>query len=87
MTGNGAHPRCVWCQEPVLPGEQGRVSQPMHQECSIRSAVGSVAHIERRCGCYVPGSEEGDPPGMSVREAAKAAASAHARKRDEGAYE
>jgi hypothetical protein len=32
-----------------------------------------VAHILRRCSCYSPGSELGDPPGFTKRQAAKAA--------------
>lgn len=81
MNLNGGHPRCMWCSEPVLPGEQARVSMPMHYECSIRSSQGPAAHIEKRCGCYVPGSTEYDPPGASIREAAKAAAAAFERTR------
>jgi hypothetical protein len=42
----------------------------------MRSALGSVAHIEERCSCFISGSEENDPPGMSKREAAKAAVKA-----------
>jgi hypothetical protein len=38
--------------------------------------IGSVAHIERRCGCYVSGSMEGDPPEATRREAARAALNA-----------
>jgi hypothetical protein len=32
-----------------------------------------VAHLQRKCSCYVRGATCGDPPGMSKREAAKAA--------------
>ena len=66
---------CFYCGEEVLPGEDsGRVGNaPSHLECSFRAVAGSVAHIERRCSCFIPGSEEGDPPGMTRREAAKAA--------------
>lgn len=45
----------------------------MHQECAYRAVAGSLGHISRQCGCYVPGSQERDPEGMTVREAAKAA--------------
>jgi len=51
----------------------------MHQECLFRSIAGPVAHIEHRCGCFIPGSSEGDPPGMTVREAARAALEAFER--------
>jgi hypothetical protein len=49
----------------------------MHVECVYRAVAGSVAHIEQRCSCYVPGSTEGDPPGLTKRQAAKAALEAH----------
>jgi hypothetical protein len=49
----------------------------MHVECLLRLTIGSVAHIERRCGCYVAGSTESDPPHMTLREAARAAMVAH----------
>jgi hypothetical protein len=66
---------CLHCGEPVLDGEQSLYfqHQPMHVECGTRVTMGSVAHIERRCGCYLPGSVEGDPEGMTAREAARAA--------------
>jgi hypothetical protein len=68
---------CVWCEEPVEVDEgDDRFSQPMHWECGFRSVAGSVAHIEHRCGCYIPSSERGDPPGMTKREAARAAVQA-----------
>ncbi len=66
---------CAWCGELVEPGEQSAAfsREPMHRECGFRAVMGSVAHIERRCSCFVPGSEETDPPGLSLREAARAA--------------
>jgi hypothetical protein len=36
--------------------------------------LGSVAHLQKRCHCYVPGSEENDDPSLTLREAARAAA-------------
>ena len=80
--GSG-HKNCMWCEEPILPGEQAPVNAPMHVECGVRSVAGSVAHIEGRCGCYVPGSTEGDPPGISAREAAKLAYAAMKRKTEQ----
>jgi hypothetical protein len=71
--------RCPHCGEPVVAEERSSpeptltVWGDMHRECAHRSILGSVAHIERRCSCYVPGSTESDPPGMTVREAARAA--------------
>lgn len=66
---------CVYCDEPVAGGEQHDhfPGQPMHIECGFRSLVGSVAHLLRRCSCFQLGSTMGDPPGMTKREAAKAA--------------
>lgn len=70
MTGNQT---CVWCDEPVLPGEPLAPfnGSTMHYECGLRSAVGSVGHQTRRCSCY--GGTEEDPPGLTRREAARAA--------------
>lgn len=75
-------PLCLHCEEPL---EAGR--QELHHECQFRLVAGSVAHIEKRCGCYVPGSTEGDPPGMKPREAAQAALRAFfkQKKRHQGA--
>jgi hypothetical protein len=63
---------CQLCGEPIL--EHERVEQPdFHRECAFRAVAGSVAHIERRCSCFVRGSDESDPPGVSKREAARMA--------------
>jgi hypothetical protein len=64
---------CEHCGEPVLPAERADNSQPFHHECMFRVLMGSVAHVLRRCSCFVPGSEESDPPFMSKRNAARAA--------------
>jgi ribosomal protein L37E len=69
---------CLYCQEPVDDDELEHMR--MHKACMFRSVAGSVAHIERRCGCYVPGSAEGDPPGMTLRQAAEAAVDTWRRK-------
>ena len=61
--------RCHHCTEPLLPHE--RVEHGYHIECMARIVLGSVGHQLQRCHCY--GGTEEDPPGMSVREAAKAA--------------
>jgi hypothetical protein len=68
---------CTHCGEDVNPETDeifvyanGPVA---HRECEMRAVLGSVAHLERRCGCFVPGSTENDPPGMTRREAARAA--------------
>lgn len=65
---------CGWCDEEIAPGEKSPSScQPMHHECLFRAVCGSLAHQQRLCSCYVPGSVEGDPEGMTRREAAAAA--------------
>ncbi len=63
---------CRWCSEPVdLDNEQHHAyHEAMHYECGMRMMVGSLAHLEGRCSCHVPGATETDPPGMTLREAA-----------------
>jgi hypothetical protein len=70
-----AHPSCGFCGEPVEPGEQNPniVSADLHDDCAIRMVIGSVAHLEKRCSCFIPDSDANDPPGMTLREAAHAA--------------
>lgn len=78
---------CGWCTQPIVPGDDGWLipsaspQKPVsfHRACWLRSVIGSVAHLERRCSCFVPGSTESDPPGMTVREAAEAALAAFER--------
>ena len=72
---------CEHCEEPIQPGEPlfhqcciGSM-EPLHHECGFRLFCGSFAHHARTCSCYVTGSLESDPPGMTKREAAKAALS------------
>ena len=69
---------CLYCSEEVLPGEgnpnlETDLKYKMHAECLFRSVAGSVAHIRRQCSCYVQGSSESDPPGLTLREGSKAA--------------
>ena len=63
----------------ILDGMTGR-RRWQHFECAMRMAIGSVAHVEGRCSCFVAGSEEGDAPDLSRRQAARAAWSAHQRR-------
>jgi hypothetical protein len=77
---------CVHCHEPIVASDDGwLIPQPgtpeavYHRACFVRSIIGSVAHVEHRCSCWVPGSSESDPPGMSLREAAEAALAAFER--------
>lgn len=72
---------CLWCGEPVLKGESaepvtyfcdtGAESRWLHHECRTRSVLGSVGHQRRLCSCF--GGAEEDPPGMTRRQAARAA--------------
>ncbi len=72
---------CGFCQEPIEAGDKGVIiphidtdgasEKPYHFECHMRLTIGSLAHQERRCSCY--GGNEHDPPGMSLRQAARAA--------------
>ena len=63
---------CQYCDEEILPGERADViGSDFHRECLFRTGAGSVGHIRKRCSCY--GGTEEDPPGMTKREAAKAA--------------
>lgn len=66
---------CAHCQEPIIAGDSGWIlgNYVFHHDCHMRGIVGSVAHQEKRCSCYVPGSTEDDPPGMTRRRAAQAA--------------
>ena len=68
---------CQWCDEPLLDHERHPLlgaGTCLHRECGISSVVGSVAHLSGKCSCFVDGAEEGDPPWMTKRQAAKAAA-------------
>lgn len=69
---------CEWCDEPVLPREQHPAfpEQAMHIECGVRSVVGSVGHLLRRCSCRPTRWRHEaleDPPNLSKRDAARAA--------------
>lgn len=67
---------CIHCGELITEGEQGTMysnSPFAHRECSLRAVLGSVAHLEKRCSCYVPGSTENDDEGLTPRQAAIAA--------------
>jgi hypothetical protein len=62
-------PLCRWCGEPVESRLHG---MGMHPECMFRACAGSVAHIEGRCSCFVPGSTAGDDPRLTKRQQAEA---------------
>jgi hypothetical protein len=69
--------KCLHCGEEIAIGDQiistNNGKDAMHKNCGLRGVIGSVAHLERRCSCFIPGAMEGDPPGMTRREAADAA--------------
>lgn len=44
-----------------------------HQECMLRQVVGSVGHQKHLCSCDGGPGLMDDPPGMTLREAARAA--------------
>jgi hypothetical protein len=74
----GASLLCQWCDEAVTEdelrmgdAEVNRSGQAIHIECGLRSAIGSVGHQRRLCSCH--GGDQEDPPGMTRREAARAA--------------
>lgn len=75
---------CIHCGEVFVATDAGNRyldGKPAHRNCFLRQMVGSVAHIERRCGCYVTGSDDGDPHGLTLRQAADAAVAAWEQKR------
>lgn len=70
---------CVWCREEIAPGERvwRFANGPLaHRVCALRQVIGSVAHVDGVCGCYVVGAREGDPEGLTRRAAAEAAVQA-----------
>lgn len=84
MTGE-----CPYCEEPILEGEEtrdighlgadGPAMFRWHIECSARLVIGSIAHIQGRCSCFVEGGED-DPPGVSLREGARLALAEYRRR-------
>lgn len=71
---------CPGCSEPLLDGEEVHelgeadglpTTFRWHSECLTRQMFGSVGHLLKRCPY---GGTEEDPPGMTAREAARAAA-------------
>lgn len=72
---------CFWCAELFVPGDRGvtipHIDQtiahmPSHLECHYRQIVGGLNHLQGQCTCC-GGSAPPDPPGLTKREAAKAA--------------
>lgn len=81
MSREGEIPICLRCEEPILSGESyvpvntwgGKAY--MHRECALRSIIGGANHINKLCRCC-GGSLDPDPPGLTLREAARAAVAA-----------
>jgi hypothetical protein len=76
MTTEGDDAICMWCDEEILLGEGHERIPAMHHECGVRALLGSVAHLEKRCGCYHP-SDPGrrgaiDDPKITKRMSARA---------------
>ena len=69
---------CGYCEEAVTAEDRGCTipdadggELPYHFECHIRLAIGSVAHQRGQCSCS--GGRDHDPPGLTRRQAARAA--------------
>lgn len=71
---------CPHCEEPIVQGDElGRhlIAHPdglrlLHEECAMRTILGGINHLMGKCTCC-GGTEQPDPPGMSRRDAARAA--------------
>lgn len=80
--------KCIFCEEPIAMGDElhrnpiGTADGPRiaHYECALRQVVGGVNHQRGRCTCC-GGTEPPDPPRLTRREAALAAARFFERKR------
>lgn len=74
---------CIFCEEPIDVADAGFIDPPgvSHYACFMRQIIGSVAHIEKRCGCYVKDALELDDPNLTVRQAAEAAVAAYERQK------
>lgn len=85
---------CSHCDEAIVEGDQGFLMphvesmvsaeqavvkmRPTHLDCFLRQIYGSVGHQLQMCSCY--GGTTEDPPGMTKREAARAAVQVYERK-------
>lgn len=67
--------RCNHCGEPLLEGEGLGMNPTFHTECFTRLVVNSVGHQLGLCSCY--GGNQGDPPNLTIRQAAVAAVKIH----------
>lgn len=66
---------CLHCEEAIDADAEGMIMppamRPIHRECLLRTVLGSVGHQKKTCHCH--GGTEEDPPGLSKRDAARAA--------------
>lgn len=86
--------KCLHCEEPITVRDGGYVTPlvtpegvrdaPEHEECFIRRAVGSFAHLTQQCSCFIPGATDTDPKGMTKRQAARLAMLAFAERNEQG---
>lgn len=82
---------CLYCAEPIAADDEGEVQicvrevgvydeRPIHRECSLRMSLGGANHQRGTCSCQ-GGPDPPDPPGLTRREAARAAVTAWETKR------
>lgn len=67
---------CPHCGEPIVSTDRlapGYLYQSVHWECGLRAAIGGLRHQMGTCRCQ-GGNDDPDPPEMTRREAAYAAA-------------
>lgn len=66
---------CFWCDEAIEPWASGVVMScfTAHLECFLRQGMGSVGHQLGLCSCSGGPGILDDPPGLTIREAARAA--------------
>lgn len=70
---------CLFCSEPVTDEHIAELApgplsaRDIHRECAMRAVIGGVNHQRGTCHCH-GGPDDPDPPGLSAREAAIAAA-------------
>jgi hypothetical protein len=72
--------KCGHCGEVIADTDDGFIvpgfgsgATPFHRACFLRGIIGSVAHQQSRCMCFVPGSTAEDDPALTPRQAAEAA--------------
>ena len=81
---------CSYCEEPFLAEDAGImlphhgkkvVDHPYHQNCFLRTVLGSVGHQQGDCSCH--GGTDEDPLNLTKRQAADAAVHHFRGKRDD----